>query len=146
MVRPDHVTAWHLSLEDAEDDSDNIESYLVNNCQAVVATVTGLSPIDGSDLKTDFDESDDKMKMMSYQRWLTKQFRSHLRPYGFLFPKAVPINNETKDQAMAKVKKNKNKDKEYDFTTRITAEKNQAPPDLEKNTERSETLEIDCQV
>lgn len=131
LVRPDHVTAWHLSVEDAEDHSDNVESYLASNCQTVVATVTGLSPIDGSDLKIEFDESDDKMKMMSYQQWLTKQFRSHLRPYGFLFPKAVPIHNETKAQAMTRVK-NKNKDKEYDFTTRVTAEKNKAPSNLKK--------------
>ena len=127
MVHPDHITAWHLSIENSEEQTNNHEYYWARECKEVVEKVTGFSQKDGSDLKVEFDGSKNQQKMMSYQAWLTKQFFSRLRPYGFIFTESVPVHNETKHQALEKVKRKKAmKDKEFDFTTRTTTDKNKA--------------------
>merc|ERR1739845_58189 len=111
---------------------DSLEAQLdrdwSKDCGAVVSTVTGLSVEDGSDLS--LAGSEQHQRMESYQAWLTKQFRFNLRPYQFIFPNSVRVHNETKEEALEKMRQKKEGDK-FDVTTRNKAVE-QLKSDLDK--------------
>merc|ERR1712136_594903 len=107
LVRPDCIVAWHLSRRRL--------GMCVSSEMAVeiARTVTGR----GSSLV------DEKVqRVRSSLGWLTSRFLFSLRPFKYNFPNALALENETKEEAILKLRKKAGKD--FQTTTKY----GDAPP------------------
>jgi len=102
LVRPDRIVAWHLPQSRAS------MVITVDMANEIAFTVTGQV------------SSNAEEKMQLARRalgWLTSRFLYSLRPFGFLFPQALPLENQTKDDAIAHLRQLK-MTKTFDPTTK----------------------------
>lgn len=133
VVRPDHVISWRLDNERNQEDQ----------IKQGVSVLTGFDEL-GLSLQERYLASNDAHIVLSYQRWLTREFRFAQRPYRFRFPTSVPVNNVTKDMAIQHAKssmKRMNKSYAFSTSTRQGEEKydgNVSTVDLSSSTETSE--------
>lgn len=113
VIRPDHIIAWRVSGISA------IDSKVIND---VASKITGFDK-DRACLKEEHDTSSDAETIRCYHRWLTREFRYSQRPYKFRFPKAIQVDNLTKETAIAiAIARSENGDR-FTITTKQSAEK-----------------------
>lgn len=89
LVRPDRIVAWHLPRKSAH------VAITSTEASYIALTVAGRGA------------SDEAAKVQSAQNslgWLTSRFLYSLRPFGFAFPQAVALENQTKDDAVAQLR------------------------------------------
>lgn len=109
VVRPDHIIAWRGREHPQQ----------LDLLEEAASKITGLDTHQQC-LKEEFDMSLDAETLKSYHFWLTREFRYSLRPYKFRFPKAIAVDNITKEAAidLARAKK-----KQFSTTTKQGDEK-----------------------
>lgn len=107
LVRPDCIVAWHLSRR-------RLGRCVSSEMAVEIArTVTGR----GSSLV------DEKVqRVRSSLGWLTSRFLFSLRPFKYNFPNALALENETKEEAILKLRQKAGKD--FQTTTKYE----DAPP------------------
>jgi 2-polyprenyl-6-methoxyphenol hydroxylase-like FAD-dependent oxidoreductase len=110
LVRPDRIVAWHMPKQ-------NVQTVLEQEAVEIAQVCCGH-----------IGKNEESAALCSL-RWLTSRFLFSLRPYGFAFPNALPLQNQTKEEAIALLRAKK--DAQYDASK--TKMKEVGKTDQEKN-------------